>query len=206
MILLQATELSCLTEIYLNLMPSSSTLQPSQSVSSNRIFKYDIVCIIQCRYLYWTDVGNDRIEKASMDGTDRTVLHSTGLSTVYGLTLDYDNQILYWADYSNNQIEYSLTDGSNRTVLTSSGITDPFSITFFDGNLYWTDWSDHRIYTLSVDSPSTISQVTSNLGQDLYGIHVVTKQRQPLGTMSMHFQHMKDDILLSFSYQWLSEQ
>ena len=116
-----------------------------------------------------------------MDGTARTVLHSTGLSTVYGLTLDYDDQILYWADYSNNQIESSLTDGSNRTVLTSSGIANPFSITFFDGNLYWTDWSEHRIYTLSVDSPSMISHVTSNLGQDPYGIQVITKQRQPQG-------------------------
>ena len=115
-----------------------------------------------------------------MDGTSRVVLHSTGLSTVYGLTLDYESQILYWADYSNNRIEKSLTDGSNRVVLTSSGIADPFGLTFYAGNLYWTDWSEHRIYTLSVDSPSVISQVTSNFGQDLYGIHVVTEQRQPI--------------------------
>lgn len=136
------------------------------------------------RFLYWTDVGSDRIEKASMDGTDRIILHSTGLSTVYGLTLDYDNQVLYWADYSNNWIESSSTNGSNRVVLISMGITDPFSITFFDEKLYWTDWSEHRIYTLSIDSPSTISQVTNNLGQDLYGIHVITKHRQPRGTYS----------------------
>ena len=48
-----------------------------------------------------------------MDGTARTVLHSTGLVTVYGLTVDYENQILYWADYSNNRIEKSSTNGSN---------------------------------------------------------------------------------------------
>ena len=137
--------------------------------------------------MYWTDVGNDMIEKASMDGTARMVLHSTGLSTVYGMTLDYDNQILYWADYSSNQIESSLTNGLNRMVLTSTGIADPFSITFFEGNLYWTDWSEHRIYTLSVDSPSVISPVTNNLGQDLYSIHVVTKQRQPQGNLIMEY-------------------
>ena len=129
-----------------------------------------------------------------MDGSARTVLHSTGLSTVYGMTLDYDSQILYWADYSNNRIESSSTDGSHRVVLTSSGIADPFSITFFDGNLYWTDWSEHRIYTLSVDSPSTISPVTNNLGQDLYGIHVITKQRQPEGNqMYAIWKHMLVD-------------
>ena len=133
------------------------------------------------RLLYWTDVGSDRIEKASMDGSSRTTLHSGGLNTVYGLTLDYDNQVLYWADYSNNRIEKSFTNGSNRVVLTSSGITDPFGITYFAGRLYWTDWSADRIYTLSTNLPTAVSQVTGSFGQNPYGIHVVTKERQPLG-------------------------
>ena len=116
-----------------------------------------------------------------MDGTARITLHSGGLSNVFGLTLDYDNQILYWADYSNNRIEKSFTNGSNRVVLTSSGITDPFGITYYAGRLYWTDWSGHRIYTLSVSSPTIVTAVTGSLGQDPYGIHVVTKDRQPDG-------------------------
>ena len=116
-----------------------------------------------------------------MDGSSRTTLHSGGLNTVYGLTLDYDNQVLYWADYSNNRIEKSFTNGSNRVVLTSSGITDPFGITYFAGRLYWTDWSADRIYTLSTNLPTAVSQVTGSFGQNPYGIHVVTKERQPLG-------------------------
>ena len=130
--------------------------------------------------LYWTDVGTDTIEKASMDGTSRTVLHNTGLSNVYGLTLDYDNQTLYWADYSNNQIESSFVDGSNRMLVTSSGIIDPFSITFYDGKLYWTDWSSNTINTLTLPS-SVVSRVIAT-NRDCYGIHVVTKERQPDGT------------------------
>ena len=133
------------------------------------------------RFLYWTDVGTDRIEKASMDGTSRITLHSGGLNTVFGITLDYDNQILYWADYSNNRIEMSFANGSNRVVLTSSGITDPFAITYYAGRLYWTDFSGNRIYTLSISSPTIVTAVTSSLGQDPYGIHVVTKDRQPEG-------------------------
>lgn len=108
-------------------------------------------------------------------------LHSGNLNTVYGITLDYDNQVLYWADYSNNRIEKSFTNGTNRVVLISSGITDPFGITYFAGRLYWTDWSADRIYTLSVNSPSPVSQVTGSFGRNPYGIHVVTKERQPLG-------------------------
>ena len=123
-----------------------------------------------------------------MDGNSRITLHSVGLNTVYGLTLDYDNQILYWADYSNNRIEMSFTNGSNRNVLTSSGIADPFAITYYAGKLYWTDWSRNRIYTLSINSPSTITQVTGSLGQDPYGIRVVTKERQPDGGCYLQYE------------------
>ena len=115
-----------------------------------------------------------------MDGTSRTVLHSTGLSNVYGLAIDYDNQILYWADYTNDRIESSSTDGSSRLVIVSSGITSPFSITFYEGKLYWTDFSTHSIHTLTVSSPSTVSRVVS-IGQDGYGIRAVAKERQREG-------------------------
>lgn len=137
---------------------------------------------ISCRQLYWTDVGTDRIERASMDGTARTVLHSTGLSLVFGLTIDYDNQILYWADYTNNRIERSSTDGSNRALVTSIGITDPFGITYYNGRLYWTDLTVDGIYTLSVNSPS-VSRILAT-GHDPYGIKVVTKDTQPEGMIS----------------------
>lgn len=133
-----------------------------------------------CRLLYWTDVGTDRIERASMDGTSRMTLHSTGLSNVYAMTLDYDNQILYWADYSNNRIEMSYTNGSNRVLVTSSGITDPFHMTFYDGKLYWTDLTLNSINTLTLNTPSVVSRVTSTSNYP-FGIHVVAKTRQPEG-------------------------
>ena len=117
-----------------------------------------------------------------MDGTARTVLHSTGLSAVFGLTLDYENQILYWADYSNNRIEKSYTNGSNRVVVTSSGIVDPFGITFYAGKLYWTDWAQNAINTLDLNT-SVVSRVVS-LNGDPYGIHIVARERQPEGTVA----------------------
>ena len=116
-----------------------------------------------------------------MDGTTRSVLHSSGLSTVYGLTLDYDHQVLYWADYFSNRIESSFTNGSNRVVVASSGIVDPFGITFHEGRLYWTDLTRHGIHTLEVNAPSNLTQIVST-NQDTYGIHVVTEERQPEGT------------------------
>ena len=132
-------------------------------------------------WMYWTDVRTDRIERSTMDGNYRTVLHSSGLSTVYGMTLDYQNQILYWVDYSNNRIEKSTVTGSNRAVV-RTGLRDPFCVTYHAGTLYWTDWSQDRIYSTSAESSSSIVTVTSSsLGGNPYGIHVLTEDRQPLG-------------------------
>ena len=74
------------------------------------------------RMLYWTDYGLNTIEKASMDGELRTVLHNTNLESPYALTIDYDNQTLFWVDYSLNRLESSSVDGSERTLLTTVNI------------------------------------------------------------------------------------
>ena len=131
--------------------------------------------------MYWTDVGTDRIERATMDGKSRTVLYNTGLNSAYGLTLDYDNQLLYWVDYHNNRLESSLVDGSNRTVI-SSVLRDPYAVTFHAGTVYWTDHYYDRIYSYSVaTTPSSVVEVTSYLGHDPNDIRVVAEDRQPLG-------------------------
>ena len=104
-----------------------------------------------------------------------------GLNDVYGLTLDYQQQMLYWCDLSNNRIERSTVTGSNREVIVSS-LQDPWGITFHRGMLYWTDITLDRIFSYSVtSSPATVIQVTSSLGTNPYDIRVVSDERQPLG-------------------------
>lgn len=131
--------------------------------------------------MYWSDVGTDRIERATMDGNFRTTLHSTGLSVVYGLTLDYDSQTLYWADASYNRIESSGVNGSNRQIIVSS-LRDPWGLTFYEDVLYWTDTSFDSIYSLDVaNSSALVPQTISYLGGDSYDIRIVSEDRQPLG-------------------------
>ncbi len=134
--------------------------------------------------MYWTDVGTDRIERATMDGNSRTILHSTGLVTVNGLTLDYQNQTLYWVDRSLSRIESSSVDGSNRRVLLST-TPRPWAITFYEGILYWTD---DRIYSFSVSTSSaSIVQVTPYLGNNPLDIRAFSDDRQPLGLHLISF-------------------
>ena len=131
--------------------------------------------------MYWTDVGTDRIERATMDGRSRTVLHSTGLANVYHITLDYDKQILYWVDHSHHRIESSSVDGSNRQVILTS-ISNPWGVTFYNGTLYWTSTSYDRIYSYTNgSSPGSFTEVTPSLGSDPYDIRVISEDRQPLG-------------------------
>ena len=141
--------------------------------------------ILQTRWLYWTDYYSTvpKIQRMSMDGTSKTILHDADLSAPYGLTLDYDTQTLYWTDYTQNRIEKSNTDGSNRMTVTTSLINDAYSITFYNGRLYWTDLSYNRILTASVDS-GTSSYLTNSMN-DMYGITVVTEERQPLGKLNL---------------------
>ena len=69
------------------------------------------------RYMYWTDWGTTaKIERASMDGQNRMVLHNALLVWPNGITIDYAAQRLYWTDAFLDRIEYSGVDGTGRQV------------------------------------------------------------------------------------------
>lgn len=68
--------------------------------------------------MFFSDNGPyPRIEKASLDGQDREVIVHKGLSYVYTLTVDSENNKLYWADYLKRALEGCDYDGSNRRVI-----------------------------------------------------------------------------------------
>ena len=119
-----------------------------------------------------------------MDGSNRTELHSTNLQTPYALTIDYESQTLYWADYSLNRLESSNTDGSNRRLLTTTNIQSIYAISFFAGNLYWTDWHFNGIHTIPSSAPNNATFLL-NFGGDPYDISVFYDEEQPQGITSL---------------------
>ncbi len=132
--------------------------------------------------MYWTDRGTPpKIERASMDGTLRETIRSSGLSLPYGLTIDYATQTLYWVDAGIDNLQSSSVDGTNHLLLTTVNILTPFAITFYEDRLYWTDHSSNRILSAPVASPSDYSYIITTQSYDPYGIHVVTEERQPMG-------------------------
>lgn len=140
-----------------------------------------IVLDPQTKIMYWTDWGTPaKIERASMDGTKRRVLHDTNLVWPNGLTLDHATQILYWVDASLDKIESSNTDGSNRRLLTTTSIIHPFGVTVFQSTLYWTDWQLNALLTVPISQPTQVTAVFQSLTFDPMQIHYVCDSRQPL--------------------------
>ena len=134
------------------------------------------------RRLYWTDWGDvAKIERASMDGSDRTVLHDTDLVWPNGLTLDYEAQILYWADASLDKIESSGVDGTNRRLITQQNVFHPFAITIHENTLYWTDLETNSVLARGLGLSENTITLYSGLTTDPMGIQVVTTERQPQG-------------------------
>ena len=90
--------------------------------------------------MYWSDWGiNARIERASMDGSNRVVLHGTRLVWPNALSIDLIGGRLYWADAKLHVIEVSHLDGSHRRVIAEE-LKHPFSMTLFGQYIYYTDW------------------------------------------------------------------
>ena len=141
------------------------------------------------RWVYWSDWGSvAKIEKASMDGKNQTVIVDTNLVWPNGLTLDSYQQVLYWIDAYLDRIESSSVNGSRRIVVSSERIYRPFGISVYRGILYFTDsFTGVNIVT---SNGGTVRTIYNNLCDDAIGIEVVSAERQPAGKYHMTFVHV----------------
>lgn len=120
------------------------------------------------------------IEKASMDGENRTVIIDTDLVWPNGLTMDHATQVLYWTDNGRRRIESSNVDGSNRRTISNQRIYQPFGISVYRSMLYFTDFIS-GVNTLNISGESVSKTILNSLCEDVIGIEVVSIERQPTG-------------------------
>jgi len=64
-------------------------------------------------------------------------------------------------------------------LLSDQPILHPYSITFFDSNIYWTDWSKKAIFKMTLKNMS-FSTIRENL-DNIRDIHAYDQDRQPKG-------------------------
>lgn len=130
--------------------------------------------------MYWSDWGVvPRIEMASMDGANRTVLHNTSLTWPNALTLDIPTQTLYWADARLDKVESSSVDGTNRQLLAQRGVIHPFGIVVLGSQIYYTDWI-HAIYYVNEIEEAAFPLI-DQISYRPSGIQIVDQLKQPSG-------------------------
>lgn len=96
--------------------------------------------------MFWTDWGEyPRIERASMDGdpASRTIVVDQDVGWPNGITLDYAHKKLYWVEAKLHYIACVDWDGRNRKTILADRETlpQPFAVSIFRSELYWTDWT-----------------------------------------------------------------
>lgn len=104
--------------------------------------------VISNRYLFWTVLGKKpKIERARLDGTERTSIVTTGLYLPNDLQIDYSARRILWIDAIKDKVESSDFEGKNRVVLTDVSyygavLMHPYSMAFFPQHslVYFTDW------------------------------------------------------------------
>ena len=128
------------------------------------------------------------IQRANMDGTDQKILINSDIAWPNSLTIDISTYTLYWVDakqeyYGMYSINY---DGKNRrTVYRGKYIQHPFSLTFYDDRLYWTEWKTPQINSCSKNSGSF--QTVREGIQSPMGLAVLSPDRQQSGMLSCYF-------------------
>ena len=121
-------------------------------------------------WLYWTDAGSDRIQRAELDGSDlRTLV--TGLVKPRDLALDRDGGRLYWTDSGSEKIQRAHLDGSHVEDLVTTGLKEPFGLALdtAGGKIYWTDYGTDKIQRAELDGSQIEDLVATGL-QEPYGL------------------------------------
>ncbi|KAK5877157.1 hypothetical protein CesoFtcFv8_026431 [Champsocephalus esox] len=130
--------------------------------------------------MYWTDWGEiPKIERAGMDGTNRSMIIDKEIHWPNGLTLDYAQQKLYWADAKHNFIHRANMDGSNREVVVKGELPHPFALTLYEETLFWTDWNTHSIHSCRKQTGEDQQVVHSDIFSPM-DIHVFSAKRQSI--------------------------
>ena len=197
------TNTDCAVGIAAIVLTSVMTFPPSPSLSHARTHTHTHThthahththTLSLTRYMYWTDWGDKpRIERASMDGQNRMVLHSTNVVWPNALTVDYSTQTLYWIDAKLDYIESSFRDGSRRQILYREKNVHfrPFGLTFYRDRLFMVDIDAREVRSFLVKS--TTSELSTIVTDDInilepMSVVAVHESRQPYGKMSIFYR------------------
>ena len=120
-------------------------------------------------YMYWTDTGTDKVQRAHLDGSNIKDIITTGFRTPTNIKVDTDWGYLYWTDSGTDKIQRANLDGSNIEDIVTTGLKTPTSIAVDAytpnlGKIYWTDSGTDKVQRANLDGSNIEDIVTTGLG------------------------------------------
>ncbi|KAM9393479.1 low density lipoprotein receptor a [Pholidichthys leucotaenia] len=134
-------------------------------------------------FLYWTDWGNPaKIEKAGLNGGDRTALITDNIEWPNGMAIDLLNQRLYWVDSKLHTLSsIDVQGGGRRTlIMNEHQLSHPLGITVFEEKVFWTDVIKSAILSANRLTGEDIVPVAEHLSSP-EGIILFHNLKQPAG-------------------------
>ena len=139
------------------------------------------------RYLFWTDWGTFKIERATLAGDERKVIvplvdHGAFISN--GLTIDYESNRLFWIDDYADQIGTCDFNGGYLTFVAklSNQVKDvrPYDLALYDRTIFWSETNDETIHRYDLKRHLNLPNIYGPVGYVL-GLTVDHHTRQPRG-------------------------
>ena len=117
----------------------------------------------QTRKVYWTDLTNDRIQRANLDGSNVENIISQGLEIPIAMTVDAVDQKIYWSDEGNDSIKRANFDGSNvELILPVFSEVSGIAVDSNGGKLYYANRSPGEIRRCNLDGSNV--EFLTNVG------------------------------------------
>nr|CAH7712475.1 unnamed protein product [Callosobruchus chinensis] len=93
-------------------------------------------------FIVWTDVSQDAIWRAYINGTNITGIVRSGLESPGGIALDWIHDLIFWTDSGTRRIEVATLDGRHRSIIAASEVDKPRAIAVHPGEalVFWTDY------------------------------------------------------------------
>lgn len=140
----------------------------------------------QLKYLYWIDQVSlnkrktlfksillklnllfkgqyPKLERAFLDGKNRTVLINTNIVSPTDIFVDQTNGDIYWSDNTRDTIERCSWNGSNRVVVRSKKLPNTRAVYVQDDVLYYTDSRLRGVYSTLLLNISNTTNIPDQL-------------------------------------------
>lgn len=120
------------------------------------------------------------IARVKLNGQNFTKIVSENLGSPVAMSIDIITKRIFWTDTHLRRIEFSNYNGRNRLVSIQTNQTAyPFSLSFYDGQIYWTDRAQHSIYSADALSGRNRTTIRNGTVHSVFDLNVYHYSLQP---------------------------